>query len=298
MILLCLMMTLAASAQDLVVCTYNIRNENRGDAMRGNGWNVRYEYLCQQIQFENPGLFGCQEVKKNQIDDMLARMPEYAYVGVGREDGKEGGEYSPVFYKKDRYKLLDSGTFWLSETPDKPGKGWDAECVRVCSWGHFKDVKTKHTFYFFNTHMDHIGIVARREGAKLILQKMKECMKKNDPVILTGDFNVDQNSEAYQIFVNAGFLKDSYEAAQYRLIPNGTFQDFNTEYFTNGRIDHIFVSNSLKVERYGILTDSYWSKVDNAKAVKADAAPKEIDFKEYKRRNPSDHYPVFAKLNF
>ena len=203
-----LMMALVVSAQDLVVCSYNIRNVNRGDDKNGNGWKTRYEYLCQQIEFEDPGLFGCQEVKKEQLDDMIARMPEYAYVGVGRDDGKEGGEYSPVFYKKDRYVLLESGTFWLAEDPTKPVLGWDAACKRVCSWGHFRDKKTKHTFYFFNTHMDHIGVTARREGAKLIVSKMRELMKKNDPVILTGDFNVDQTSEPYQVFTNSGFLTD------------------------------------------------------------------------------------------
>ena len=135
LIVMCLMMALMASAQDLVVCSYNIRNANRGDAKNGNGWEKRSVYMCQQIQFEDPGVFGCQEVKKEQIDDMLRLMPEYAYVGVGREDGKEGGEYSPVFYKKDRYKLLDSGTFWLAEDPTKAELGWDAACKRVCLTG-------------------------------------------------------------------------------------------------------------------------------------------------------------------
>ena len=293
-----LMMALAASAQDLVVCSYNIRNVNRGDDKDGNGWKTRYEYLCQQIEFEDPGLFGCQEVKKEQLDDMIARMPEYAYVGVGRDDGKEAGEYSPVFYKKDRYVLLESGTFWLAEDPTKPVLGWDAACKRVCSWGHFRDKKTKHTFYFFNTHMDHIGVTARREGAKLIVSKMRELMKKNDPVILTGDFNVDQTSEPYQVFTNSGFLKDCYVAAHYRFATNGTFNDFDPLKCSNSRIDHIFVSKSFKVERYAILTNGYWDGV-NMDAVKPSAnAPLDVVLREGVRRNPSDHYPVVVKLDF
>ena len=298
LMVLFLMMAMVASAQDLVVCSYNIRNSNRGDDKNGNGWKVRYEYLCQQIEFENPGLFGCQEVKKEQLDDMIARMPEYAYVGVGREDGKEGGEYSPVFYKKDRYVLLESGTFWLAEDPTKPVLGWDAACKRVCSWGHFRDKKTKHTFYFFNTHMDHIGVTARREGAKLIVSKMRELMKKKDPVILTGDFNVDQTSEPYQVFTNSGFLKDCYVAARYRFATNGTFNDFNPLNCSNSRIDHIFVSKSFKVERYAILTNGYWDGINMDAAKPSANAPLDVVLKEGVRRTPSDHYPVVVKMDF
>ena len=298
LIVMCLMMAFMASAQDLVVCSYNIRNANRGDAKNGNGWEKRSVYMCQQIQFEDPGVFGCQEVKKEQIDDMLRLMPEYAYVGVGREDGKEGGEYSPVFYKKDRYKLLDSGTFWLAEDPTKAELGWDAACKRVCSWGHFKDLKTKHTFYFFNTHMDHIGVTARREGAKLIVSKMRELMKKNDPVILTGDFNVDQRSEPFQVFINSGFLNDCYEVSKYRFATNGTFNDFNPLNCSNSRIDHIFVSKNFKVDRYAIRTDGYWDNVEMYEAKPSPNAPMDVKLKEGVRRNPSDHYPVVVKMRF
>ena len=261
LIVMCLMMALMASAQDLVVCSYNIRNANRGDAKNGNGWEKRSVYMCQQIQFEDPGVFGCQEVKKEQIDDMLRLMPEYAYVGVGREDGKEGGEYSPVFYKKDRYKLLDSGTFWLAEDPTKAELGWDAACKRVCSWGHFKDLKTKHTFYFFNTHMDHIGVTARREGAKLIVSKMRELMKKNDPVILTGDFNDSPISYAHRRL--ASELTDCYIASA-----NGPGISYHYNCFYV-RIDNIMCSEHWT---------PYECRVDNT--IKA-----------------SDHYPIVCKLS-
>lgn len=298
LIVMCLMMALMASAQDLVVCSYNIRNANRGDSKNGNGWEKRSVFMCKQIQFEDPGVFGCQEVKKEQIDDMLRLMPEYAYIGVGREDGIEGGEFSPVFYKKDRYKLLESGTFWLAEDPTKPVLGWDAACKRVCTWGHFKDLKTKHTFYFFNTHMDHKGVTARREGAKVIVSKMRELMKKNDPMILTGDFNVDQRSEPYNIFVSSGFLNDCYTASKYRFAPNGTFNDFNPLNCSPSRIDHIFVSKSLKVDRYAILTNGYWDDFSMHESKFDATAPMLTEPQEGVRRTPSDHNPVVVKMRF
>ena len=295
---LCFFMACMAWAQDLTVATYNIRNENRGDYKRGDGWTVRAPYLCDQLGFENPDLFGMQECLKRQIDYIVKRLPQYAYIGVGREDGKEEGEYSPVIYRKDRFELLESGTFWLAEDPTKPVMGWDAACKRVCTWGYFKDKRTKRKFYFFNTHMDHVGVTARREGAKLIVRKMQELMKKDEMVVLTGDFNVDQNSEPYTEFVNSGFLKDSYEAAIHRFAPVGTFNDFDAQKFTLSRIDHIFVSTTFRVDSYAVRTDSYWQEVKGAKATTSGAAPSEVQLKVYKRHCPSDHYPVIARLSF
>lgn len=294
-----LMLALMVSAEDLTVGTFNIRMcANNEDVKHHDDWNSRYKQLCAFLNFESPDLFGSQEVYHSQLMDMLSQMPEYAYIGVGREDGKEGGEYSPIFYKKDRFKLLDSGHFWLAPDPSKPALGWDAVCIRICTWGYFKDLKTKHKFYFFNTHMDHIGVTARREGARLIMKKMKELMKKGETVIMTGDFNVDQKSEAYKEFVKSGFLKDCYESARYRFAENGTFQNFNINSFTTSRIDHIFVSSSMKVERYGIHTDGYWIKKDSQQTYQGANSPKEIGFKNYEQHTLSDHYPVLAKIDF
>ena len=230
LLILSMIAVLAVNAQELTVGTYNIRNNNRGDYKIFDGWNQRKEAMCAEINFIYPDLFGCQEVTHQQIVDMLALLPDYAYLGVGREDGAQGGEYSPIYYKKDRFQLLDSGTFWLAEDPTKPVMGWDAVCKRVCSWGYFKDKKSKRKFYFFNTHMDHIGVIARREGAKLIMKKMKELMKTDEPVVLTGDFNVDQHNEIYTIFSESDLLKDCYASAKYRFAPNGSFNDFKTLY--------------------------------------------------------------------
>ena len=262
------------SAQDLYVGTYNIRYKNKDDSIKGNVWTKRCQVMCDQINFESPDVLGMQEVLVEQLHDFQRLLDNYSSIGVGRDDGKEAGEYAAIFYKNDRVKLLDSGNFWLNETPDVPKLGWDAACIRICTWGKFKDLRTKKKFYFFNLHMDHVGVVARREAAKLVVSRIKE-MTQDAPVVLTGDFNVDQTDEIYGIFAHSGILKDSYENARIRFAENGTFNSFKVETKTDSRIDHVFVSPSFKVEAYGLRTDSYWAKG---------------------RRNLSDHYPVFVKL--
>lgn len=262
------------SAQDLYVGTYNIRYKNKDDSIKGNVWTKRCQVMCDQINFESPDVLGTQEVLVGQLHDFQRLLDNYSSIGVGRDDGKEAGEYAAIFYKNDRVKLLDSGNFWLNETPDVPKLGWDAACIRICTWGKFKDLRTKKKFYFFNLHMDHVGVVARREAAKLVVSRIKE-MAQDAPVVLTGDFNVDQTDEIYGIFIHSGILKDSYENARIRFAENGTFNSFKVETKTDSRIDHVFVSPSFKVEAYGLRTDSYWAKG---------------------RRNLSDHYPVFVKL--
>ena len=213
---------LMLNAQQLFVGSYNIRNHNSGDDRNGNVWTTRCKVLCDQVNFEAPDVFGTQEVLHEQLIDMRAHLDNYDYIGVGRDDGKEAGEYSAIFYKKDHLQLLNKGNFWLSQTPDKPGLGWDAVCVRICSWGEFKQRGTGFKFFFFNLHMDHVGVVARREAAKLIVKKVRE-IAKGAPVIVTGDYNVDQSNEIFKIFTDSGILKDSYTAARLRFADNGTF---------------------------------------------------------------------------
>ena len=290
--------TMSVSAQDLVVASYNIRNDNSGDTKRGNGWAQRCPIICDQIEWNDVDIFGAQEVKRNQIDDMLKELEGYAFVGVGRDDGKDKGEFSPVFYKKERFKLLDQGTFWISETPEKVGiKGWDAALPRICSYAHLQDKVTKKKFWFFNLHMDHIGVEARKEGAKLIARKITE-MCGNEPAMVSGDFNVDQNNEAYKTIVSQGVLADSYEKAEKKYNPTGTFNSFNPNLYTKSRIDHIFVTKHITVHKYNVLTDSYWTEnAESAKKIKGYAAPKEIDFQKYTQRCPSDHYPVVIKVS-
>ena len=299
LIILCLIGVSVPMSAQMLVGSYNIRLKVSSDSVKGNVWQKRCQVICDQVNFMSPDIFGTQEVLHVQLLDMLQGLDGYDYIGVGRDDGKTGGEYAAIFYKPDRLRLLDQGNFWLSETPDRPGLGWDAACVRVCTWGRFagQTATDDEAFYFFNLHMDHVGVVARREGAKLIVRKIRE-IAQGAPVIVTGDFNVDQKDEIYSIFTESGLLKDSYLASRLRFAENGTFNSFDTELYTDSRIDHIFVSPDTEVESYGVLTNSYWMPNDESAAkLKGHDAPQQIDFSKYTRRQPSDHYPVFVRLS-
>lgn len=284
-IIICFLFANAVAAQSLFVATYNIRYQNEGDSKKGNGWERRCKVICDQLEFEQPDIFGTQECLAPQAHDMKAALDGYAYIGVGRDDAKEKGEFTAIFYKEKRLKLLKDGNFWLSETPDRPSKGWDAALPRICTWGLFKDKESRKRFYFFNLHLDHVGVVARREAAHLVVRRIKE-MAQGLPVILTGDFNVDQNDEIYRIFTESGVLKDCFTCAGKRFAETGTFNSFNVSRWTENRIDHIFVSLPLCVTHYGILTDCYWTN-DSTDASSPQAPT---------RRTPSDHYPVFARI--
>ena len=294
-----MLMAFSVSAQDLVVGSYNIRNSNSGDTKNGNGWERRCPVICDQVEWVGFDVFGLQEVKHNQLEDMLAGLPDYDYEGVGRDDGKQAGEYSPILYKKERFKKLEGGTFWISETPEKVGvKGWDAALPRICSYVHLQDKVTKKRFWFFNLHMDHIGVEARREGAKLIAKKITEMCGK-EPAFVTGDFNVDQDNEAYRTIINTGVLEDSYELAEKKFATTGTFNSFDSNLFTESRIDHIFVTEHVTVNNYAVLTDGYWTPNEKSnQSRKGNAAPQEINFSPYEHRCPSDHYPIAAKITF
>lgn len=292
-----LFLSIGAFSQSMIVGSYNIRNNNSGDREKGNGWERRCPVIASMIQFYEFDIWGSQEVLDGQLKDLLSSLPEYDYVGVGRDDGKTKGEYAPIFYKKDRFKKLKSGDFWLSEQTDHPNKGWDAALPRICSWVQLQDKKTKKKFWFFNLHMDHVGVQARSESAKLVLAKIKEMCKK-EPVILTGDFNVDQTNDSYALLHDSGVFHDSYEVAGIRYALNGTFNAFNPNLMTDSRIDHIFVSPTFKVKKYGVLTDSYRSPKEEVKNVKEGDFPKEVSFKNYEARMPSDHFPVLVELGF
>jgi endonuclease/exonuclease/phosphatase family metal-dependent hydrolase len=269
-----------ASAQKLNIATYNLRYENKSDSLNGNGWGDRLPNITNLIRYHDFDIFGTQEVFYSQLTGMLAAMPEYNYIGVGRTDGDKSGECSPIFYKKDKFRLIKTGNFWLSQTDSIPGKGWDAALPRICTWGRFQIIENGKYFWFFNLHMDHVGKVARLEGTKLVLEKIK-AMTIGEPVILTGDFNYDQKAEGYEIISNSGLLKDAYETAELRYAPNGTFNNFNPQYKSESRIDHIFTTKEIRVVKYGVLTDMYWSKADSSIQMV---------------RIPSDHYPVKAEV--
>ncbi len=298
MMVLCIITcTIFATAQDLRVGSYNIRYENDGDAAKGNGWKNRCPVQIDLLNFYDFDVLGTQEVLHGQLVDLQAGLPQYDYIGVGRDDGKTEGEYAPIFFKKDKIKCLKSGYFWMSEDTTYPNKGWDAALPRICTWGYFKDTKKKKKFWYFNLHMDHVGVVARRESAKLVLAKIKEMCGK-DPVILTGDFNVDQTHQSYKVLHDSPIFKDSYEEATIRYALNGTFNAFNLNLKTNSRIDHVFVSPTFKVTKYGILTDTYRSTSIETKTVREGDFPKEVSFQQSEARLPSDHFPILVELDY
>lgn len=262
------MTTFAQKDTPITVATYNLRYNNPGDGV--NAWPNRKENVKALVQFHEFDLFGTQEALRDQLND-VAELTEFAFLGAGRDDGKEAGEHSAIFYRKDRFKVLQSGNFWLSETPDKPGKGWDATCCnRICSWAKFNDLRTKKDFYFFSVHFDHQGVEARRQSGKLMVEKIKE-IAKNTPVILVGDFNSTPDTE--QIKTIQTLLNDARSVTKLAPYgPEGTFNSFKFDAPLKERIDYIFVSKQFDVLKYGVLTDA----------------------KE--QRYPSDHQPVVVKV--
>ena len=164
-----LCMAFAAFGQTLVLGSYNIRYRNDGDEAKGHLWTKRCQVIADQLNYHHPDAFGAQEVLKGQLDDLLRALPDYDYVGVGRDDGHEAGEYAPIFYRRDRLFLLSDGYFWLSPTHTKPSLGWDAACIRICTWAKFRVRESGEEFLFFNLHTDHVGVKARRESAKLVM---------------------------------------------------------------------------------------------------------------------------------
>ena len=166
------------------------------------------------------------------------------------------GEYAPVFYKKGRFTCLKPCNFWLSLVTDRPNKGWDAALLRICTWVRLQETVTDRIFSFFNLHLDHIGVTARKESVKLVLNKINEICG-DEPVILTGDFNVDQHNESYILLKNSNQLADTYDLAKIRYAQSGTLNGYNINRHNDNRIDHIFVSSGFEVIRYGIFINRH-----------------------------------------
>ena len=283
---------LPMTAQELTVATINVRLFSYGDGKKYNGWWHRGGYLCDLVKAQRFDVFGAQEVKIKQMESMREMLSDYGSIGVGRDDGKEAGEFCPVFYRRSRLKMLDGGTFWLSETPEKASRGWDGACNRVCTWGYFQDKVTKAKFYFLNTHIENRGDMAKTKGIELVVDFIKkQC--KGAQVIVTGDMNVNQGSEWYNLFVNSGVLKDSYDATTTRFAPSGTFSTFTPTRYSTNRIDHIFVSKSVDVASYSVLTLHYWRATDE-EIEKGERGYANIETRPIHLL--SDHYPVQVKV--
>lgn len=266
------MMSCFSNAQQLKLITYNIRYDNPNDGE--NAWPNRKDYLLSQLAFYEPDVFGIQEALYHQVEQIANALPQYNHVGIAR-DGEKQGEASPIFYKKNRFDLLQQNTFWLSETPEKISKGWDAELNRICTYVLLKDKKSKQHFWVFNTHLDHMGELARTNSIQLILNQIKKLNTKNYPVFFMGDFNTKPSEE--RIINLKKEMNDSFEIAiQKPFGPSGTFNGFNHNKPIIDRIDYIFISknNTIKVMKYAVLSDS-----------------KDLKY-------PSDHLPVYVEIAF
>lgn len=253
----------------LNVMTYNIRYSTEKDGV--NAWSKRKDHVKALVKFHDVDILCAQEALAEQFDAILENT-DFEAVGAGRDDGLRKGEFSPIFYNKNRFTKKDGGIFWLSQTPNVPSIGWDAMFNRVCTWVRLYDKLNKKEFLVFNTHYDHVGVQARIESAKLIKQKIQEIAPKL-PVVYTGDLNVTPQTDA--IATIKSFLSDSKEVSlEPPYGPDGTFNGFKFDSPLKDRIDYIFINKGFKVQKYGVITDSK------------------------DQRYFSDHLPVFAKLFF
>lgn len=240
--------------QELTVMTLNMRYDNPEDG--ANNWRFRRERIAELIRSEAVDLLGTQEVLANQFDDLQALLPGYRAVGVGREDGARAGEFNAVFFRSDRFELLDSGVFWLSENPETPGsKGWDGACERLATWTVLRD-KSGGELLFINTHLDHIGEQARREGVALLLRRI-ETLRAGRPVILTGDFNAEPSSPVVARVVADSALRSAWDTAPIRSGSAWSFSDFGQlPEEERPLIDYVFYSGGLEVVSCSILPDT------------------------------------------
>ncbi len=261
-------------AQELNVMSFNIRYNTSRDSL--DAWPNRKDFVASQILFHEAHIVGLQEALYEQNQDLLKRLPQYKIEGAGRDDGREKGEFSAILYDTTRLQVLQSKTFWLSETPEVPGsKGWDAQITRIVTWIKFKDRLTKKTFFAFNTHFDHIGQQARKESAKFLLQQIKE-IAGDIPAVITGDFNAKPSEEPIQVIMdknNPLRLTDSKEISQTpHYGPTGTFNGFGRSERDDEPIDFIFLKGKWKVLKHATISQTW------------------------KGHFASDHFAVFAVL--
>lgn len=254
------------------IATFNIRMDTDRDSL--DAWKHRKEMVKGLVRFHDFDIVGVQEAFKHQIDGIL-ELENYAYVGAGRDDGKDAGEHSAIVYRKDKFDVLENGDFWFAENPDIPGKGWDATCCnRICSWAKFKDKNSGKEFFVFNSHYDHQGKEARKNSSILLLKKIEE-IAGNAIVFCTGDFNATPDDEPIQILANDGRLQDAYHiSAQPPYGTEGTFNSFRLNSPMKGRIDYVWVSEGVTVNKYGVLNDVQYGHF------------------------PSDHFPVVVNVTF
>ena len=268
-LILCVCIFTQLKAQQIKIVTYNIRYNNAADGE--NSWPLRKGKFDTLLNNLNADIWCFQEVLNSQLIDLKVMLPNYSFAGIGRDDGKEAGEFSPIFYNDSLFELIQLGTFWLSATPNDTGsKGWDAAITRICTWVKLKHKLSGKVFFVFNTHFDHIGVNARENSAKLILTKMNE-LTNNEPIILAGDFNSEPTDKAYKNIIKNKIIrfKDSFIKQKFHC----TFIGFKVNGGICKRIDFIFINKYFNVKFFEIINQN--------------------DGKNY----PSDHLPVLTILN-
>ena len=230
-------------SNEIKVVTFNIRYGTADDGE--NSWKYRKENVFKELEIQKPDLIGMQEALLFQIQDILEALPNYSFVGVGRDDGIKSGEYSCIFFKKERFRLDTTGTFWFSETPDIPGsKHWGNTITRICTWAKFTDRFSAKSFYHYNLHIDHLSQTSREKSTELLINKIRLENNLNS-VILTGDFNCGDENPAIQTIIKNGMI-DSYRALHVKDENEGTFNEFKG-ITTGDKIDFIFVSKEFKI---------------------------------------------------
>lgn len=247
------------------VMSFNVLYDGKNERAMKNRRGIAVEKILQI----DPDILGVQEATHEWMKWFNSKLKDYKHVGVGRDDGDIEGEFAAIFYHKDKYKLLDSGTFWISETPDIPSRSWASACNRICTWAVFEDLKTGQKFAHLNTHLDHVSNQARQKGVEMILDKAAEY--GGLPVIVTGDFNFRENSALYKT-ITADLLEDTKFAAP-DTMHHATFHNFMPAGMQGDTIlDYIFVSKNIRSLLYRVETQG----VDG--------------------RAVSDHYPIYADL--
>jgi len=268
-VIILLTITSSIYPQPHTIVSYNIRYDNNWDIE--NSWEIRRSNIIQMLIKYSPSILGIQEGLLTQVQYIDSSLINYDYVGVGRDDGKNKGEFCAIYFDTTRYVLLKNSTFWLSETPDTISVGWDAALERICTYGLFKDRITKKEFWVFNTHFDHMGSIAREKSSRLILKRIKKINRQSLPVILMGDFNSIPNSPPVKEIITE--LSDALQISKEKLHgPRGTFNGFNEDLPIEKRIDYIF-TKKLKVLSYRHIND----RLEN-------------------NRHISDHLPVMIKI--
>ena len=255
--------------QEIKVMSYNIRYGEGSDGT--NSWQYRAPLTIEMLEDQAPDIFGVQEALGNQIDFILEFTDGYECVGVGRDDGKKEGEHMSVFWNKKKIKLLKWGTFWLSETPSEPSKGWDAACFRTATWTLMKDKKTGNKFFFVNTHLDHVGKEARKNGLALIVDKIAELNPEGFPMVLTGDFNIKPNDPALK---DLDTRMESVRKIATKTDNHHTYNGWGSA-SKDSVIDYIYVSGFSACPEYQTITKKYSG-----------------------RTFVSDHYPIISRLVF